>query len=232
MNVKSLFAYWDANYYTYLLSDITALIGILVFASKKNKNHPVYVFRYYFMGYFLLGLLFFISALFPANKPLYRATTFCDYIFTLFEFLIFVSFFIGILQNTSYKKLIQVLRFLFMSVGVSIFIYDICSVAHVRVNSTFFLFTFEAICLLIPCLLYYLETFKSTSTFNLSENASFWVVTGLFFLMISTLPYSILIKKLFETSWLIYSNLFSLFHIFYIILFSMILRAYLCKLST
>jgi hypothetical protein len=229
MDVKHLLVYLGSSYYTYVLSDIAALLGIIVFVAKNNKNHPVYVFVYYLMGYFLLGLLFFISALFPTSKALRQAATFCDYIFTLFEFLIFVSFFIKILQNAGYKKLIKILRFLFMNVGAFLFIYDICSFARIKVNATFFLFTFEAIILLIPCLLYYLEIFQSKPTLNLLQNASFWVVTGLFFFMISTLPYSILIKKIYETSWLIYSHLFSLFYIFYIILFFMITRAYLCK---
>jgi hypothetical protein len=83
--------------------------------------------------------------------------------------------------------------------------------------------------LLIPCAFYYTEIFRLKPNLQLAQEPSFWVVTGLSFVLICTFPLSLCINYLYQTNKIVYSNLYSIFYIFYFLLFLMIIRGHLCK---
>jgi hypothetical protein len=235
MKLDLLFNWWIKNYFLDPLCALTALVGFIIFISKVPKKNELYIFSYYFIAYVFLKLVFFVDITF-SKTPFYlagiRITNFFDYIFTLFEFLIFFLFFKKILCNNSHKKVLTIICYLFMLIGCSLVLYDIYTFGRFRLASAYFLFNMQAISLLIPCAFYYLEIFKLRPTLDLLHEPSFWVVTGLSFFIISTLPFSLLLSSFLKAHPSLNDNLFDIFYVFYILLFAMIIKAYLCKQVT
>ena len=196
-----------------------------VFSGRKHQS--THIFFYYFIAFFILGIIFQIRSLFPDahfNYVLLVASCFGDYAFTMLEFLIFFVFFKKVLSDVLYQKIVAVICLLFMLLGGVLLIYETYANGMPGLKSTFFLFNVQAICLLIPCIFYYVEVFKSTHTLNLVQEPPFWIVTGLSFFLISTLTPSLFINYLPDLA-----IIFTLFYIFYSLLFLMIIKGHLCK---
>jgi hypothetical protein len=232
MKLENLFRAWLGSYYLDPLSALTAMIGFAIFIFKKDKKNVAFIFVYYFIAYVLLKSIFFVQASFPTNRKWANASELADYIFTLFEFLIFFTFFKKALFFNSHKKFLTVICYVFMFTGCAILLHDMFVSGKIRNSSANLLFNIQAIGLLIPSIFYYLEIFESKPILNLLNDSTFWVVTGLSFFMISTLPFSLLLNSFRKSNPSVFFKLFTLFYFFYIILFSMIIRAYLCKPET
>jgi hypothetical protein len=230
---EKIFDWWAQNYFLDPLSTLAALIGFLIFIVKEDKGNIAYIFLYYFIGYLLLKFIIldaiFLNLPFQLRENILQLI---DYIFTLFEFLIFFIFFKKILLLKIHRRILVIISCLFLGTGCSLLLYDITVSGKVPPSSRNFVFNLQAFSLLVPSILYYLEIFKSKPTFNLLRTSSFWVVTGLSLFMISTLPFSLLLDFFWKDNQIVYNYVFNLFYIFYIILFSTIIRAYLCKPTT
>jgi hypothetical protein len=222
MNADFLFNRWLKNYFLDPLSALTALVGCIIFISKVPKKNELYIFAYYFIAYVFLKLIFFVT-LASYGTPFYRTgieiDRFVDYIFTLFEFLIFFLFFKKVLYNNNYKRILAIICYSFMLIGCSILFYDSYAFRKSSLISSYLLFNIQATSLLIPCAFYYLEIFKSKPTVDVLREPSFWVVTGLSFFMISTLPLSFLLSTLLKARPGLNPYLFDVFT-FFILFFS------------
>jgi hypothetical protein len=231
MDIESLLRYWKGNYYTDGLVLLMAIVAIVVIS--KNKLKTINIFTYYFAAFIILKSFYFSHALFISNTSFHHTMVsidyYADYIFTLFEFYIFVSFFKTILGSSVDQKILKWIFWCFSVIGITILIHDVISYGYPEKVNLHSLFIVQAISLLVPCTLYYIHLFKDEPTLNLLNEPSFWIVTGLSFFMVCTLPYSFFIDYLLKTDILLYGHLFSIFHIFYLLLFTMIIRAHLCK---
>jgi hypothetical protein len=231
MDIESLLKYWKGNYYTDGLVLLMAIIAIIVIS--KNKLKTINIFTYYFAAFIILKSFYFSHALFISNTSFHHTMVsidyYADYLFTLFEFYIFVSFFKKILESSVDRKILKCIFWCFSVIGITILFHDIVSYGYPEKVNLHFLFIVQAISLLVPCTLYYIHLFNNEPTLNLLNEPSFWIVTGLSFFMVCTLPYSFFIDYLLKTDILLYGHLFSIFHIFYLLLFTMIIRAHLCK---
>jgi hypothetical protein len=231
MDIESLLTYWKGNYYTDGLVLLMAIVAIII--TGKNKTKTINIFTYYFGAFIILKSFYFSHALFLSNTSFHYTMVsidyYADYVFTLFEFYIFVSFFENILDSSSDQKILKFIFWAFSIIGFSILIHDIIKYGYPAKLNLHFLFIVQAVSLIIPCILYYIRLFNADPTLNLLNEPSFWIVTGLSFFMVCTLPYSFFIDYLLKTDILLYGHLFSIFHIFYLLLFTMIIRAHLCK---
>lgn len=236
MIIDKLFHLWSKTYFLDPLSALTALIGLIVFILKRDQKSPAYIFRYYFLGYILLKAIFFITPVLPRDLIAYSKVItveeLSDYIFTSVEFLLFYFYFKKILRSSFYKQVLTIICYLFLSIVCTILFHDLILFRKVQTSSVGFLFNIQAVSLLIPSIFYYFEIFRSEPTLDLLQDPSFWIATGLCFFMISTLPFSLLLNNFYKSNIVVYYNLFTVFYVFYIILFSMIIRAYLCKPKT
>ncbi len=227
MDVNDLLNYWRQAYYTIPIAGLVSIVGIIVFLSGKRRNKSTYIFIYYFVGYVILMLTYNLDALY--KRAQYRTIPlFIDYLFTMFEFFIFLSFFKKVLHPRFHKTL-KVITYLFTTIGILIFSYNVYLYGYPILNSVIYLFNLQAVCMLIPCTIYYLEVFRLISIPNLLQEPSFWIVTGLSFVLISTLPLSLFCTYLHKLDFSLFLNLFSLFYLFYSLLFLMIIKGHLCK---
>jgi hypothetical protein len=226
--MDGLLNYFRDNYYTDLACLFIAFIGIIVSLRITNAS-KIKMFRYYFLAFLFLRVFSYFAhySYYTQNKlsPIFsRASIYLDYFFTVFEF----SIFAGYIYNFSYKKIVLYTSTAFYLSTTILFIFYTMTKHHLVVLSLTNLFTIQAVSLLIICISYYIKIFKDAPDLILLNEPSFWIITGLTFFMLSTLPFSLISPYLIRNT-VLYRNLFSIFFIFYCILFLMIIRAFLCR---
>jgi len=221
---------YDKQFYTDLILFCALLVTI--FVSRKNKNRfrilkyfPIYAIS------FLVGIVVNrLSTINHVPNRLFPFATYFDFFFTLLELLIFSHFYHQLIKNRIVKKLIVVTNllfvffFIYMGVGDKNF-YD----KGISESTQSIVYTVEAIILLLLCSFYFFELFKKLPVADLKNEPVFWVSTGLFFFLVCTLPYSLMENYIDKYYPNMSFTLYSLFYVFYILLFIMIIRAYLCK---
>lgn len=221
-NIGSLAFYiWGILY-------LVTITGLIVATTKRKKNSLLKNFIVYF-AFFLFDIIGCDIYQLFFNKLNFRYDEYIDYLFTLVELLIFSIFFYNILNNTILKKLIQVITLAFILFAIvsiltnKYFYYAISQQARNRI------YTIEAIVLIFYCVFYYIGLFKKSIYPDLINEPSFWIVTGISFFMICTLPYSLMEIYLLKNFKLIGYQLYSIFYVFYILLFIMIIKGFYCK---
>lgn len=232
MSIKELLYYWSASYYTFPLATLAAFIGFIIFLLKRKTKAHTQLFLYYFAGYVALNLIYTASALLVTNSSRHtflKIDRFSEFTFTLFEFLVFFVFFKRTLSVNAYRKSLAIAGLLFFSVSFSLLIYQIIYFDTAQLWCVHLLFNLQALSLLLLSIFYYLEIFKRKQSLELLKEPSFWVVTGLSFVLICTFPLSLCINYLYKSDRANYHALYSLFYISYFMLFLMIIQGHLCK---
>lgn len=163
------------------------------------------------------------------NLRRFNFVCYLDYLLTLIELLTFIVFFHSAIKNNKSKKILILASSIF-------FIYFLFELflnpefpANVSDNTQSRVYTLEAIILLGGCGFYFIEVFKDFPFSNIKTEPSFWVATGLLFFLSCTLPYSLIENYLRKAQYQLMLNFYSVFYLFYILLFSLIIKAYLCQ---
>jgi len=177
----------------------------------------------------LIGDLYFFLFDFETRKKNVRIDRLVDHFFTLIELCIFSDFFRKLIKSAFRGKIIKILTGLFVLFFILTIIKEPLIFRDISYRTLNITYTIEAIILLIFCLLYYFELFKSPPVLVLLNEPSFWVSTGLFFFLSCTLPYSLLENYLVKNYFDLEIEFYALFYIFYSLLSVMLIRAYLCK---
>ena len=233
--MRELIYYFEKSFYTHLLSFFIAIIALIISLQKNKEHKSLKNFKFYFLAYIIACLLIFSTVLFAKTRYYFLPKIVApalDFAFTIIEFLMFASFFKNLLAITKYVTQIRRIQRLFILVALGLTIRDILAFTMLRQETLQNIFTIQAICLIILCIFYYITLFQIEPIPVLKGNPEFLVATGLSFLLISTLPLSIFINYIERYSYGFYRYLFSIFHVFYCLLFLMIIRAYLCKPTT
>jgi hypothetical protein len=231
--MQGLFNQFSSQYYSGLIVLVMAISGLSISIIRKKEHYSLRLFPFYFIAYIILTLIFYINVISyinsPSNQNISIMVTGSDYIFTLIEFLIFMHFFYNIINSTSKKRLIALLITLFLLVYISYLANDLILYRNIKTDTVTIVYTLESAVLLIPSIFYYFQVFTNPPTINLRKESSFWVVTGIFFSMICSLPYCIIENYLRKINSSLYVQLFAILYILYCLLFLMIIRAYLCQ---
>ena len=230
--MEELNKYLGDSLYTQLLSFSASIIGLYI---SLRKSQGIFKwFSLYFFCYSFSQILFFLGNFFAIQEMkniVNNISIYSDYVFTLIEFSIFMRFF-NLAIEGKIKFLLMVIEICFLTVTLYLFL------ANFNPNGIFFIstlekiFLLESLLLLIPCIIYFVQIFNSIKPFPLIQDGFFWVVTGLTFFLISTLPFSYLMNYLRKENSEIYMYLYSIVYLFYCLLFMMIIRGILCKLPT
>ena len=181
--------------------------------------------------YFKAFLVYIVSSIFQGVLILYfdlnpgpvNIDSISANIFTIIEFIIFSFFFLSILQS----KAIKYLLIIFL-IGFPLF----CTYYWLKINSVYnFPYTIsvvEAFCFLVPCFFYFYEVFTKPPTYNLSRQPQFWITTGILFYFITMIP-SFLIMEFLEDNWFLFRNLGLIGFFSTSLLYSLIVKGFLCK---
>ncbi len=221
---------YDKQFHTDLIHFCALLTTILV--SRKNyKRFKILKYFPIYAAIFLIGIV--VNRLGTVNhvpSRLYVFGSYLDFFLTLLELLIFSNFYHQLIKNQAVRKLtvltnlLFVLFFIYMGVADKDF-YD----KGISESTQSIVYTVEGIILLLLCSFYFFELFKKLPIGDLKNEPVFWVSTGLLFFMACTLPYSLLENYIQRYYPALSFALYSLFYVFYTLLFIMIIRAYLCK---
>jgi hypothetical protein len=214
-----------------------ALIFVLLVAFyvsiKRYKDYPLLkLFPYYTCAL----LVIFINSTFADHVNsdinlilLNQVLSYADHSFTLLELFVFTVFFQNILFSNSAKKILTSLTILFSLYFIYVTFSDKFFPHEISESSQTRAYTIEAVLLLLPCVVYFYELFSRDPTRILANEPAFWIVTGLFSFITCTLPISIMENYIRNQHIHLLLELYSLFHIFYILFFVMLMRAYKCN---
>jgi hypothetical protein len=161
----------------------------------------------------------------------FNFTNYADYFFILVELFVFTRFFLKIVVSKKIKATLLVLSVLFIPYFFLELYFDKYFPRSISETSQSRVYTVESLVLLLPCFVYFYELFKKPPTLDLKNEPSFWIVTGWSFFATCTLPYSLMENYLRNSHSELMTELYSVFYIFYALLFTMVIRAYLCKRS-
>jgi hypothetical protein len=231
--------YLRGSFYTQIIAFVCSIIGFLIsIARRKQSPNYLNVFTFYFLSYIILDFIVICSPIVYSYKILNKfkvlnnISIIIDLLFTVIEFLTFIIFFIKILDKSINKLIVKTINYVFLVSIFVIYTFEFISLPQLKLSTLQNLYSFQAICLLIPCFLYYLEIFKAEPILILTNDPKFWIVTGLSFFMICTFPFSLFTNYFKAKNPLLYNYMYSIFYIFYALLFIMISRSYLCKKLT
>ena len=213
------------------------LIIVLIISLKHSKK---FVILKYFPLYarclmlvFLSMVLYYIALDADYDSDFFLGlTTYLDNCFTLLELIFFSHFYYQYVTSPVVRKLIISVNISFIFFFVLMAISDNAFYTHITEATKAIVYTFEGVVLLLLCSYYFINLFKNTPVIKLKNEPVFWAPIGLFFFMSCTLPYSLLentIRKNYPDSFL--ATTYSIFHVFYALLFLMIIRAYLCTVE-
>jgi hypothetical protein len=165
------------------------------------------------------------------NQEFRFSTYIVNSISFLCELLAYYFFFQQVLQNNLIKKIIPVLRILF--IGLTLFHLLNLTLFHFQITGkgdTYYLGTIEFFFLTVPCLFYFASLFTKPSVKGLFQRPSFWITTGIFFYSFASIPYYFIIQYLNSSKYQFSDELIVLlFSLPYGITFLFLSKAFLCK---
>ena len=149
---------------------------------------------------------------------------------SLIELIIYYHYFKIVIENPKTKVLINTLTIVYISVVLLFvtnnfkFISTNFSYLSYLISATGFAF------LLFPCVSYFFELMTKNSSESLLEKPSFWIVTGVFFYSIISIPYYLL-DNLLNTNRSTYRIMLSaiFFYFPFTLNFLFLIKAFLCR---
>lgn len=215
------------SYYgcTILFDFICSSIAVCIGLFNKNKFPALKIFYLYPLASLLQIIIAVFFPLFDISVKEYNHTTnIAANIFMTIEFLLIYNFFRKVLQSKTIQLIMNVMTaayLLIILVNWIIFKYFFYFPGYI--------FTLQAIFLLIPGLYYFFELFKYPVFPDLLKEFSFWVSLGIVFYFSCTLPIFLLKDWAYRKTGVINeTSVYSINFICYGFLFLFIAKAYLC----
>jgi hypothetical protein len=143
--------------------------------------------------------------------------------------MILSRFYYRLIKSRQVKKSIIIINVLFALFFMYMGITDERIYHGLSISTHSTVYTTEGVILLLICSFYFFELFQKTPFVNLRNEPAFWISTGLLFFMACTLPYSFLVNYIAKYYPHLLFVSYSIFYVFYILLFATIIRAYLGK---
>ena len=217
------------TFFSPLIATLVALLGFIISLKRKNKRFKY--FPFYFGLYFLVNVLWHIGPILsnPYNKINRSIADYLDHFFTFLEFFIFLNYMNENTQNNFIRKSYKYLMLIFSLTFFYATIRDIIIYKQMTRETRNVVYTIEAILLIVPGTFFLKKYFEDGSKISIMKDPDFWIITGILFTMICTLPYSFLENYISHQYHNLLSATYSIFYVFYILLFLMIIKGMLCK---
>lgn len=217
---------WRSTFYLWpAILFVTFFLSILFFYPNKRYRNIALPIKLYTLSFCICLITIDLTVLINNNytQPIKNLYTYADYLLTIIEFILVNYYFYSLSNNTWHKKVLLYLSILFFLVAF------VLSFQLPTQHAVVKLYTTQVFLLLIPTLFYFKVLLKNNSGANISKDPSFWISSGIAFFLLCTMILSVI-----ETFFLnhrpdILSKLYPTYHIFYILMFLMFLRAYMCK---
>ena len=224
---------WKAVFYTEPILLITLIAALIITLKFRNGQKSLTLIPFY-IGLFIIEIFSEWLAAFVHYHQIFNPKEFdfvsyLDYLLTVIELLTFVIFFYSEIKNNRSKNVLLILTLLFCIYSLLELLLNPEFPRSVSDNTQSRVYTLEAIILLLGCTFYFIQTFRALPFTNIKREPSFWIATGLLYFFSCTLPYSLIENYLRENHYQLMLKFYSIFYLFYILLFYMIIKAYLCQ---
>lgn len=232
MRYTKLLQHFQDTYYTEVLMlcvELTALICGLIYIRK-------YLLGRYFIFYIAVDLSILLFCWYLILKPgvdtklTSRIVNTCNVIISLTELFVYFLFFRLLLSNERIKKIISILVIVYTFLVILYLITMFDFITNRLRYVTYLLGVLEFLILIPLCFAFYHQILKTESKLKLFERPSFWIVTGVFFYALISIPYYLLepsINEYGHQSKYILNAL--LFHLPFTFHFAFLTKAFLCK---
>jgi hypothetical protein len=230
-----LINFWSINLFIDLLLTIVLFGAFFISFTNRNKHPQLKFLPLYFASFIFLNLFHYIDTVFFEDNASVNISWMADYIdatVTLLEFLAFIYLLHCNIQSKEKRLLIKWIAIAGTTIMVIVAFTDTLIYSSIRYRSLTFIYLLESVLLLIPCLFFFYQLFTSPPKLKLIQNADFWAITGLTFYIICTFPISLVLIYFFETDYKMYLQTFIIIYVFYILLFLMIIKSYLCRATS
>jgi hypothetical protein len=220
-----LLQYYKEIFFSDLIATIVALVGIIIYVNKRPER-SLKPFIFYLAAYCILTSTIWLGFLLPTKSQRNVSIdiiTYADFLFTLLEFHIFYNY----LKTQSPKKTYDILRFVFIGIALTIFIYSHVQEGILTRTCLYIVFATQAVFILAISIIQIVTLFAYATVLKIIDEPVFWITAGFLFFTLCTLPNSFFL--VFEIKLKTLNSLFSVFHVFYIMLFALIIKAFLCK---
>ncbi len=233
---EKVLQYLEKLHYTSILWLICTLIA-LIFGIKHYRKEITYQFLLiYCLSSLIMMNVIYNFILYSVNikndkRIIYSETT--NTLFAFVEISAFLYFFKQILGNKFIKKLVNIFWIIFFT-SCSLFLIKMIdlnlSKTQIRKNS-YIINIFEFLLLLPLCLIYFYQllTKDQIKPVKLNDSPSFWIVSGLFFYCIVSLPFLFIGNKIYVSSPYLFYLMGSIHYTSISLLFLCLAKAFSCK---
>jgi len=191
----------EKDYYGFLFMAFCVMTAISTCLLFFRKNTISLFFLIYFILDFAMLVFYCYTISSEPNSNLKTLTFISNTIISLVEFLVYYYFFLKIIHNKAVIKLMKLFRVAFVSI---IIIFTITSF-NLQINQNYYssniLTVMEFMLLLPPCFVYFYQLFKSDPIIILTQRPSFWIVTGIFFYTLISIPYYLLSRFVYNNEY-------------------------------
>jgi len=215
---QSLFLWPSVLFFTFFLS-------ILFFHSNKRYSNIPLSIKIYVLSFCICIIILDATVLITNrfNGSVKNIYSFVDFFLSILEFVLLAYYFYNLNKNIRQKKALIYLTVVFLLAAISLSFQLPSQHAVVR------LYTIQGILLLLPTFFYFRTLFKTKSVINISNEPTFWISTGIAFFLLCTIILSIIETFILNHRPDILVKVYPTYYVFYIIMFCMFLKGYLCK---
>jgi hypothetical protein len=227
---------WANLFYTGPIWFLCVLFALIVGVKhyRKEKSYQLFII-YCLSSLTMMNILHDLILYSLTSKGIGRTIFFemANTLFTIVEITVFFYWFKNILNTKFIKQGIKIIWIIFIAICI-IFVYkflqDGVSKDEIRKNS-YLINVIEFFTLILLCLFYFYQLLikETTHLIPLSKSPSFWIISGLFFYCIVSLPALLIGNKLYLTNIELYFIMGAIHYISISLLFLCIAKAFSCK---
>lgn len=233
MEYQKLIADLEQTYYAQvvlLIVELATLITGILYTRKLKTQNLFILYIALDLCFLIINWLFLLLNVPHKFLLIYTDTT--NVIIGYVELLVYYKYFKKVLFGKKIHYYINYSLIIYSLVLLYTFAFLLRTDNNNVRYTTFLINTFEFILLLPPCLYYYYQilTFPSNTNLNLSERPSFWIITGIFFFCIISIPYYLLTTYMSKTN-NEFKNIaiLALYYLPFSINFLFLIKAFRCK---
>lgn len=227
--MSDLINYLASTYYLVLLSLALAILAI--FYSFQNEIGQLKPLRLYIIAY-SIGLL--LNMAYVASNHLTPVVTkllaFEDFAFTVFEIIVFTSILYKYTSAKASKLAIKIILMIYATITsiLSIIFFSQETENTLLVQKSYLV---QAIAMLLIASFYFYDTLRNPLKNDVSNEPAFWVASAISLCLVCTIPATMLIIFSNGKDRSTLTDMYGIIHIFYGVLFVLLIRAFRCKPS-
>lgn len=186
--MHNLFHEWKKFYFIEGVY-IILLLCVLFTALKRAKTERIsYVFFFFILSDFLFLLTMEVFVII-GDRSSSNFTTFSNTFISILEATAYTIYFNVILKNDRLKKILNVIYLIIVTLLLFGVLTHFSFLSKRSNHIAYILQSLELAFLSFACILFYIQIFKVYRKEPLHERPSFWIVTGLLFFALLSIPY-------------------------------------------